>query len=170
MLKPTSTPPPVTPSAPEVDAREFGDDGSDGFVDVSPAAAGRAGRYRPHARPGRTRQVRLRYTQLEYETVARAARAAGLATTGYVAEAALAAATGAEPPTSAPWREALTELMAARGQVRRMGLNINQATRVLNATGEQPVWLEHALNLTERAVTRLDDAATVVAGLDRRPR
>jgi hypothetical protein len=127
------------------------------------------GRYRPHARPGRNRQVRLRYSGQEYETVARAAHAAGLTTTGY-AEAAFAAAAATEPPTSAPWRADLTELMAARAQVRRIGLNINQAARALNATGEPPIWLEHALNLTERAVTRLDDAATLVADLARRPR
>lgn len=64
----------------------------------------RVGRYRPHAASGRSRQVRLRYTDDEYATVARAAHAAGLTTTGYVAEAALAAANSLEPPRDAPWR------------------------------------------------------------------
>ena len=166
MLKPTTTAPPWTPAAPEVDTRKFGDDGSNGVVPDSPGA-GRAGRYRAHAQPGRTRQVRLRYSDQEYETVAGAADAAGLTTTGYVAEAALAAAAGAEPPTSAPWRDALIELIAARAQVRRIGLNINQAARVLNTTGDPPVWLEHAVAMTERAIVGLDDAATVIAGLAR---
>jgi hypothetical protein len=57
--------------------------------------------------------------------------------------------------------------MAARAQVRRIGLNVNQAARVLNTTGEPPVWLEQALAVTERAITRLDDGATVVADLAR---
>lgn len=126
--------------------------------------------YRPHVRSGRQRQIRLRYSQQEYGAVTQAAHAAGLTPTGYVAEAALAAAMGAEPPTHEPWREAVTELMNARTQVRRIGLNVNQAARVLNTTGEQPVRLEQALAMTERAVTRLDDAATVVAELARRHR
>lgn len=171
MLKPTSTAPPSTPSAPEPDDQKLADGVALVNVDGdSPTVSPTVRRYRPHARPGRTRQVRLRYSELEYDTVARAAHAAGLTTTGYVAEAALAAAAGAEPPTSAPWRAALSELMQARAQVRRIGLNINQASRVLNSTDEQPVWLEHALAMTERAIVGLDDAATVVAGHDRRSR
>lgn len=136
-----------------------------------PAGPGpRVGRYRPHAQSGRPRQVRLRYTDQEYATVERAAHVAGLTSTGYVAEAALAAAAGGEPTTSAPWRDALTELMQARAQVRRIGLNINQAARALNVAGEPPVWLEYALALTERAVTGLDEAATAVADCARGPR
>ncbi len=170
MLKPTTTAPPSTPSAPGVNGQKLADGDLLNEVDSdSPTVSATVGRYRPHARPGRRRQVRLRYSDHEYETVTRAAQAAGLTTTGYVAEAALAAAAGAEPPTSAPWRAALTELMAARSQVRRVGLNINQAAQVVNATGEPPVWLEHALALTERAIVGLDDAATVVADLARRP-
>lgn len=169
MLKPTTTAPPSTPSAPEVDGQKLADRIELDDVDRdSPTVPPTVGRYRPHARPGRTRQVRLRYSQLEYETVTRAAKGAGLTTTGYVAEAALAAAAGAEPPTSAPWRAALTELMQARAQVRRIGLNINQAARVLNATGEPAIWLEQALAMAESAVIRLDDAATVVTGMAHR--
>jgi hypothetical protein len=67
-----------------------------------------------------------------------------------------------------PAREAALEL--ASKQVRRIGLNVNQAARVLNATGEPPVWLEQALAMTERAVTRLDDAATAVADVARQHR
>jgi hypothetical protein len=170
MLKPTSTAPPSTPAAPEPDDQKIGDGVPVVDDRDSSALSPTVGRYRPHARPGRTRQVRLRYTSQEYQAVARAANAAGLTTTGYVAEAALAAAAGAEPPVGTPWREALTELMAARAQVRRIGLNINQATRVLNATGEQPVWLEQALAMAEQAVIRLDDAATDVADTARRHR
>lgn len=130
----------------------------------SPSAVGR---YRRHTTGGRHRQVRLRYTDLEYFTVENAARAAGLTTTGYVAEAALAAATATAPPSLQPWRQALLELIDARNQVRRIGVNINQAARGLNATGEAPLWLNHALVMTHRSLTKIDDAANKVAVLAR---
>ena len=171
MVDPAPSAPPTARFAPDHDDDRPGSDGSFGVEGPdSPRPGSRVGRYRPHLRSGRQRQIRLRYSQQEYDTVTQAARAAGLTPTGYVAEAALTAATGGEPPTAAPWREAVTELMDARTQVRRIGLNINQAARVLNATGEQPVWLDQALALTERAVTRLDDAATAVADLARQHR
>lgn len=127
----------------------------------------RAGRDRDHARPGRRRQVKLRYSDTEYAALAAAARLAGLTVTGYAADAALAAATDAEPPSTAPWRAALVELMEARTQVRRIGVNVNQAAAILNTTGEPPPWLEHAITLANRAVTRLDAAAGAVAALAR---
>lgn len=105
----------------------------------------------------------LRYSDEEYGAVAEAAQAAGLTPSGYAAEAALAAAHGLEAPATAPLREALLELMAARGQVRRFGVNVNQAVRELNATGEAPPWLAQAVLLTSRAVSQLEQAASVVA-------
>jgi hypothetical protein len=60
--------------------------------------------------------------------------------------------------------------MAARGQVRRFGSNVNQAARALNALGECPEWLDRAVAITERAVTRLDDAAATVAAAARADR
>ena len=127
----------------------------------------RSGRDRDHARPGRTRQVKLRYTEHEYAALAAAARLAGLTVTGYAADAALAAATDVQPPSTALWRAALVELMEARTQVRRIGVNVNQAAAVLNATGQPPAWLERAIGLADRAVTRLDQAAGAVAALAR---
>lgn len=112
----------------------------------------------------------LRYTEQEFTTIKQAARDAGLTPTGYAAEAALAAAVGTDAPSNAPWRLALLELMDARGQVRRIGVNINQAARAVNATGDPPVWLEHALAITGRAVTRLDEAAAAMSDVARRDR
>ena len=133
------------------------------MTNTTPTTSRRApGRDRNHLRPGRPRQMHLRYTHEEYATIAGAARNAGLTPTGYVAEAALAAATRANPPNTAPWRTALLELIEARTQVRRIGTNINQAAAAINATGEPPVWLEHALTITNRAVTRLDEAAVAM--------
>ena len=49
--------------------------------------------------------------------------------------------------------------MAARAQVRRFGGNVNQAVAALNSTGEAPDWLSQAVELTARAVGRVDAAA-----------
>ena len=125
------------------------------------------GRYRRHTAGGRHRQIRLRYTDHEYAIVEQAAHAAGLTPTGYVAETALAAATGIDPPSNQPWRQALLELIDARNQVRRIGINVNQAARDLNATGEAPIWLHKALRITCRSLAQIDQAADAVAVLAR---
>ena len=101
----------------------------------------------------------IRLTDEEYTAVAVAAGLAGLTRSGFAAEAAVAAARGTQPPRAEPWREALTEVMAARAQVRRFGSNLNQAVRALNATGEAPEWLDRAVAMTGRAVVQLDEAA-----------
>lgn len=128
------------------------------------------GRDRRHLTPGRPRQVKLRYTDAEYAAVADAAHLAGLTPTGYAAEAALAAARHTTPPSTAPWRLALAELMAARGQVRRFASNVNQAARALNALGEAPEWLDRAVTVTNRAVAQVDEAAVAVAAAARADR
>ena len=130
---------------------------------AKPGPGDRVGRYRPHTHPARTKRLQLRYTKAEYTAVAQAAHNAGLTTTGYAADAALATALTLEPPTAEPWRTVLIELIEARSQVRRVGTNINQAARALNATGDPPPWLQHALNIANRTVARLDDAATAIA-------
>lgn len=104
----------------------------------------------------------LRYDESEYAAVCEAARAVGLTPTGYAALAALAAATAAQPPVLDPLRDLLGELMAARTQVRRFGVNVNQAVRELHAVGQAPEWLERAVELTSRAVAHIDDAAAAV--------
>jgi len=129
-----------------------------------------AGRDRDHQLPGRSRQLKLRVSHDEYSAIAGAARDAGLTPTGYAAEAALAAAAGDDPPSQAPWRTALAELIEARTQVRRIGTNINQAARILNADGGPPVWLENALAISGRALGRLDDSAAALQALARHQR
>jgi hypothetical protein len=117
------------------------------------------GRDRTHCLPGRCRQVKLRYSDEELADVVTAAARSGLTPSGFSAEAALAAARGTRPPDSEPWRGALTEVMAARAQVRRFGTNVNQAVRALHGNGEAPEWLGRAVALTSRAVEQLDGAA-----------
>jgi hypothetical protein len=38
------------------------------------------------------------------------------------------------------------ELFAARVTINRNGTNLNQVVNAFNATGEPPVWLEHAVS------------------------
>ena len=128
------------------------------------------GRDRDHQQPARPHQIKLRVSNDEYAAIAGAARNAGLTPSGYAAETALAAAAGADPPSSAGWRTALAELIEACTQVRRIGTNINQVAKIMNADGEQPVWLEHALAVTERAFNRLDDSAAALQVLARHRR
>ena len=127
------------------------------------SAASTGARHRRHSFPGRDRSVLLRLTAEEHRDLSTAAARSGLTTSGYTAEAALAAARGTRPPAAEPWREALTEVMAARAQVRRFGNNVNQAVRGLNAVGEVPEWLDRAVALTARAVEQLDAAAAELA-------
>ena len=125
------------------------------------------GRDRDHKTPRRERSVFSRFSNEEYAQLAEAARAAGLTPTGYVAEAAIAAAREVQAPSTLPLREALVELMAARAQVRKFGTNVNQAVRELNGLGAPPDWLAQAVELTSRAVTRLETAAATVADASR---
>jgi hypothetical protein len=106
----------------------------------------------------------------------------GLTLTGFCALAALGAAqdegplapvstdlTAGQPAanrTELARREALAALQAeladARLAVVRVGTNLNQAARVLNATGDLPVWLRHVAEVCARALGAVDAAATRV--------
>jgi Protein of unknown function (DUF1778) len=145
-----------------------------GVAIESSADAGREGpsnrNYRIRVGRPRLHRVNLRLQQDEYEALEEAARGAGLTLTGYAAAAAMAAALRREAPTQLPLRRALLEIIAARGQVRRFGVNVNQAVRVLNSVGEPPPWLPEAVELTTRAVARLDDAADALVSAVRRGR
>ena len=140
------------------------------MTNTAPTSRRAPGRDRNHLRPRRPRQIKVRYTHEEYAAIIGAACDTGLTPTGYVAEAALAAANNSQTPSTAPWRAALLELMEARTQVRRIGTNINQATAAINATGDPPPWLRQALAMTNKAVRRLDEAATAVTDVARNNR
>jgi hypothetical protein len=126
------------------------------------------GRDRVHVTPRRPRAILLRYTQAEFAEVADAARCAGLTPTGYAAEAALASARGVDGPALHPERAALAELVRARVQVRKFGVNVNQAVRQLNAIGEAPSWLDDAVKVATHAVAEVEVAATAMAVATRR--
>ncbi len=125
------------------------------MVAVSQATVRRRSRQavaRPHV-------VQFKLTDEEFIEVSRAAERLGLARGAFAAEAAVAAATGGEPPALSPLREALTEVMTAAGLVRRAGTNLNQAVAKLNATGQRGADLLPAAEFCGRVIRRLDDAA-----------
>ncbi|MEP6463823.1 MAG: hypothetical protein ABJC62_10500 [Frankiaceae bacterium] len=121
-----------------------------------------ATRHRDHRFPGRGRRITVRLDEEEFAAIELAAGRAGLTPTGFVGGAALASAKGTTLPGLSGEREALTELMQARAQVRRFGGNVNQAVAALNSTGEAPEWLAQAVELTVRAVRRVDEAAELL--------
>lgn len=94
--------------------------------------------------------------------MAAAAVRAGLTPTGYIAASALAAAAGTAPPVGSLTRDALSELMAARTQVKRFATNVNQAAKAVNSGAEPPEWLTRAVELTSRAVERVDEATVLL--------
>lgn len=128
-----------------------------------------AGRHRTHLLPGKGRRVYLRLSEEEHAVLAEGAARAGLTAAGFAAEVALAAARGETGgPVHGEMRQLLVEVVAARTQVRRYGLNVNRAVAQLNATGAAPGWLERAAAGADRGVARLDDAAGAVAVVLRR--
>lgn len=117
----------------------------------------RRGEDRVHQSPPRRRRVLIRLSDDEYARIVSAALVSGLTLAGYVAEVALSAQAPRRDDRTV-LREALLELMAARAAVNRYGGNVNQAVAALNATGEHPAWLVHAVNACSRAVERVDAA------------
>jgi hypothetical protein len=149
--------------------------GVDGLGDtVTTGAKAERGSDRRHQFPGRRHRINLRFDDNEHHDLALAAARAGLTTTGFCADAALAAAHGAAVPgglisgtglTRAELAALQRELFAARTAVVRTGTNLNQATAAFNATGEAPVWLDQAVKRCERSLDHLD---AIAANIDRR--
>ncbi len=88
-----------------------------------------------------------------------AAARSGLARGAFAADVTLAAARSTQSRAGSPVREALVELMAAAGLVRRVGTNLNQAVARLNATGQRGDDLLPAARFCVRVIRRLDEAA-----------
>jgi hypothetical protein len=98
----------------------------------------------------RPRLVQFALTEEEFDEVSRAAGRSGMARGAFAAEAVLAAARGREARVRSPLREALTELIAAAGLVRR-------AVAKLNATGQRGDDLIPAAQFCLRVIRRLDE-------------
>lgn len=102
----------------------------------------------------------MRLGDAEHALLRRAAEWSGLTISGYAASASLAAAAGRPAPDDRQTERVMAELMATRAQLRRYGNNVNQIARTLNAGAEPPEWVLSAMELTDRAVARIDAAVT----------
>ncbi len=131
--------------------------------DGQPAGARPCRRTRHQGRRGRT--VRFALTDTEYAEVSAAARQAGLARGAFAAEAALAIARGEIATPDAPLADAVHALDRAALGVRRIGVNLNQAVAMLNATGQ---WSGDLPRYAEESVRRA--ARLEAAGEDLRKR
>jgi hypothetical protein len=109
----------------------------------------------------RCRTVRLALSDQEHADLTGAATAAELACAAYAARAALTAARAAGPAAEPgdQLRDVLSELIRAAGQVRRIGINLNQAVARLNATGLPAGDLEPAAAEAVRRARHLDEVA-----------
>lgn len=113
--------------------------------------------------------LRPRFTPGERGEVDAAAASAGMSTSRFCAEAALAAARGTPMVLSvAQDREALVrlqrQLFAARTDVARFGTNVNQAVAALNATREAPEWMSRAMHRVGYSINQLDEVIAEVDG------
>jgi hypothetical protein len=124
--------------------------------------ASTAGRRRSRQAESRPKVVQFSLTEEEFAEVSVAAARSGLARGAFAAEVTLAAVRGAQAQVGSPLREALVELMAAAGLVRRVGTNLNQAVARLNATGQRGDDLLPVVQFCGRVIRRLDEAAEQV--------
>jgi hypothetical protein len=105
--------------------------------------------------------VRFSLSDEEHALVRAAAAGERLAVGAYAAQAVLAAARGSALPQYALLREALATVMHAAQQVRRIGVNLNQAVAASNA-GEPPPQLQRYAEVAARATSNLDALAQEV--------
>src|SRR5262245_19609160 len=113
-------------------------------------------RSRRYSIPGRDHRINVRFTAAEYAELAEAATRAGLTVTGYVGEAALAAAQGVtvcgEPDTSRITRAELAQLQRDLFAARTA---VNQAAAGLHGTRAVPT-RDEAIASCARSVAALD--------------
>lgn len=115
-------------------------------------------RYRRRAATARSVAMKLRLSPAERDSLAAAAREAGLTPSGYAAACAVAAATEAKPPRMDVRAAAIREVVMAREQLARVGSNLNQLTRQANTTGTMPAGLDVVLRMCAAAADSLDEA------------
>ena len=110
---------------------EMADGGGETAVAVAPRPVARCRRRQPSRRRCR---VEFGVGEEEFAELCVAAGAAGLALGAYAARATLGAARGGG--SGGPLlRDALTALVRCEGQLRKIGVNLNQAVARLNAAG-----------------------------------
>ncbi|WP_371791845.1 MobC family plasmid mobilization relaxosome protein [Streptomyces sp. NBC_01471] len=113
----------------------------------------------------RERRVHPRYNDCEYALVKRAAELSRMPVGGYVAETSLAGARSDDPTAAvADYRAMVKALMAANGQLGKIGSNLNQLTWHLNRDGSWPDQevVKRLLGQVEASVAEVDAAVAQV--------
>ncbi|MGV9424606.1 plasmid mobilization protein [Streptomyces sp. NPDC003656] len=111
------------------------------------------------------RRVHPRYNDAEFALVQKAAALSRMKPGGYVAECALAAARADDPTAAvADYRTLVKTLMAANGQLGKVGNNLNQLTWHLNKDGAwpEPDAVHRLLARVEASIADVDTAVAQV--------
>lgn len=104
---------------------------------------------------GRRHKFTVRLSDGELAEIQARATSAGISVPRLLAEAALAG----DARTASERRALVVELLGARRLTAAVGNNLNQLTRVANATGEIPAELSATLHAVARTISRLESAA-----------
>jgi hypothetical protein len=120
------------------------------------------GSRRAREETGRPLRVHFSLTEAEFAALQDAASRAGLARGAFAARVVLAHVQGDSSGPEAPGRELLRELVRASVRVHRIGVNLNQAVKKLNATGQRSGDLLPYAVESMRRVDHLDDLAEQV--------
>ncbi|MGW3415622.1 plasmid mobilization protein [Streptomyces sp. NPDC000888] len=143
-------------------------------MDESPAdeKAPRSPARRRGREPGgaRSHRFKVSFNDAELAIVQEAADRENQALASWVGQASLAVATEQVVPVSADAKVVLQELIRSRGQLRRVGNNLNQVAYALNAEGEVTnAQIRAVLALVNETVRHVDEA-TLQLMRERRPR
>ncbi|MFJ9852577.1 plasmid mobilization protein [Streptomyces sp. NPDC101150] len=113
----------------------------------------------------REHRVHPRYNDTELALVKNAAARSRMNPGGYVAECSLAAARADDPTAAvADYRAMVKMLMAANGQLGKIGNNLNQLTHHLNKDGAwpHPDTVQRLLDHVEASIADLDTAVAQI--------
>lgn len=122
---------------------------------------------RTRAADGRRRnRIAVHLTDSELEAIRAAAGRHRMAAGAWTAATAVTAARSHAMPADSAMRELLAEVIDVAAQVRKAGVNLNQAVRAVNASGAgQPALvhhLEHALGRADDAIRQANETARAV--------
>ncbi|GAA3312348.1 plasmid mobilization relaxosome protein MobC [Streptomyces cinereospinus] len=107
----------------------------------------------------RTNRFLVSYNDTELAIVNEAAARDNQALASWIASSALAVAEEKVVPVSNDMKDVLADLVKARTHVSRVGNNVNQIARVLNADGEvTDPQLAAVLGAVQQAMQRIDEA------------
>ncbi|MFE3601378.1 plasmid mobilization relaxosome protein MobC [Streptomyces sp. NPDC059142] len=134
-------------------------------------ASDRRARYRERDADGRRdNRLKVSYTDTELAIIREAAARDNQALAAWVGDTALKVAKEKVVPVSVDARDVLAELIQSRNQASRIGNNVNQIAKALNADGTVTgAQIAATLDAIVKAMQRMDEATRQVMH-ERRPR